>query len=120
MKNINPNSVPPIPRGLAEYAQKSGQKLIHVSLANKPTKERLIAEGMSAIEGGTFWTVADFVPRIGEFIRTQNGKLCKVTFVAHSVLPLDIDKETRAFMLVPWVAAVLDEKEQASDGEQSP
>ncbi len=110
MKHTNPNSVPPIPPGLVEYAQKSGQKLIHVSLASKPPIEQLMAEGMKAIEGGTFWAVADFTPRIGEFIRTQNGKLCKITFVAHSVLPLDVDGETRAFMLVPWVAAVLEEK----------
>jgi hypothetical protein len=113
MKHTNPNSVPPIPPALIEYAQKSGQKLIHVSLANKPPIEKLMAEGMSAIEGGAFWAVADFAPRIGEIIRTQNGKLCKITLVAHSVVSFDLDKTTKGFMLIPWVAAVLDEKESA-------
>jgi len=111
MKHSNPNSVPPIPRGLVEYAHKSGQRLIHVSLANKPPIEQLLAEGMSAIGGGTLGAVADFAPRIGEFIRTQNGKLCKMAFVAHSVLPLDLGNETGAFLLVPWVAAVLEEEQ---------
>src|SRR5262249_55020439 len=111
MQQSNPNSVPPLPPGLVEYAQKSGQKLVHVSLANKPSIEQLVAEGMSAIEGTPFWALLDFAPRVGEHIRTQNGKLCKITFVAHSVLPLDIGKKKRAFMLVPWVAAVLEEKQ---------
>ena len=105
-----------MPDGLAEYAQASGQKLIHISLASKPPIARLKAEGMSAIEGGAFWAVVDVIPRIGEFIRTQNGKLCKVTLVVHSVLPLDLSNGKRAFTLVPWVAAVLDEKEDSAAG----
>src|SRR6266851_5830106 len=112
MKNSNPNSVSPIPPELVEYAQKSGQKLIHVSLTNKPTEEQFLAEGMSALEGGTFWAVADVPPRIGEFIRTQNSKLCKITFISHSVVPIDLDNETRAFMLIPWVVAILEEKDR--------
>jgi len=102
-----------MPDGLVEYAQKSGQKLIHISVANKPPIEELMAEGMLAIEGGAFWAAVDVIPRIGEFIRTQNGKLCKVTLVAHSVLPLDLSNDKRAFTLVPWVAAVLDENEDS-------
>ncbi len=100
-----------MPDGLVEYAQKSGQKLVHISLSNKPPIEQLMAEGMSAIEGGAFWAVVDVIPRIGEFIRTQNGKLCKVTLVAHSVLPLDLSNDSNAFTFLPWVVAVLDEKE---------
>jgi hypothetical protein len=67
---------------------------------------------MAAISGGTFWAVTDFAPGIGEFIRTENGKLCKVTFVAHSVAPIDLGKGERTFMLIPWVTAVLDETNQ--------
>ena len=113
MKHSNPNSVPPIPTGLADFADGAGQKLILVSLVNKPTNEQLMAEGMAALEGGAFWSVVDFLPRIGEFVRTQNGKLCKITLVTHSVAPLDIGTGEQAFMLIPWVAAVLDESEQS-------
>jgi hypothetical protein len=59
-----------------------------------------------------FWALVDFLPRIDEFIRTQDGKYCRVTLVCHSVRPFDLPEDVRAFMLVPWVAAVLDDNEE--------
>ena len=64
---------------------------------------------MSAIEGASFWVAADNVPRLGEFVLTQNKKLCEVTHVNHSVVPIDMSNGERIFTLVTYVAAVLDE-----------
>jgi hypothetical protein len=110
--NTNPISAPPVPRGLVEFALQSGQRLVHVSLCKRPTAAQFLRKDIAELEGTTFWALADFAPRVGEYIRTEDDRFCKITFVTHSVRSFQLDAETTAFMLVIWVAAVLDQREE--------
>ena len=57
-----------------------------------------------------FYAMVEHVPRIGESIRTQDGKPCLVETVFHAVVPVNNELgEQVGFRLCPVVYAVLAE-----------
>src|SRR5689334_21085559 len=102
----NPLSKPAATPELLELAKATGQKIIHVSLVVRSTVENPVIDGQS------FLALADFIPREGELIRTQNGKFCKVTKILYEIRPFALDGKAEAFGLFPTVFATLDEKDE--------
>ncbi len=58
-------------------------------------------------DGGlSFKAMTDFLPRAGEFIRTQDNILCEVRMVLHSVNEFPKDGQALGYGLVPTVVAI--------------
>ena len=111
MISRDPLRKPDLPDEVIRLARERGQKLVIISLVERrPTVENPMIEGQS------FWAVVDFLPRKDEYIRTQNGKVCKVTGVHHFITPYESEGKTAAFTLVPTVFALLNEKDAEEDG----
>ncbi len=105
MISQDPLSRPVASPELVELSRRLGQKIVHISLATIPTLENPTPTGPS------FLTMVDFLPRVGELIRTENGKLCKVVSVLHCIRPFAPEGRTEAFGLFPTVFALsCDEK----------
>jgi len=90
---------------MLKLAAESEKKLVHVSIDPEGAK-------VGDITGLSFWALVDFVPRIGETIRTQNKKFCKVVAVFHGVVSDTPAGQTQAFIMVPTVYATMSKAEE--------
>jgi hypothetical protein len=91
--STNPLERPAASPELLALAKELDQKIVHISLTIKPTPENPM------IEGRSFLALMDFLPRVGDFIRTQNGKSCTVTRVLHLIRSFEPDGKAEAFGL---------------------
>lgn len=64
------------------------------------------------LSGVSFLAIADFLPRVGEHIVTQDGKPCRVISVSYRVAPIGDPSKPSAFGLFPHVYAVLKQPTQ--------
>lgn len=99
MFSRDPDKPPKVTPELSQLVDQLGLKLVHVSLL--PT-DRNPADGGSL----SFMAMTDFLPRAGEYIRTQDNVLCEVKMVLHSVNPHPRNGKAAGFGLVPTVVAV--------------
>jgi hypothetical protein len=104
MISRDPDKTPHMTPELLALAERHDKKVIHVVIDPEGAKV-----GDNA--GLSFLALVDFVPRIGETIRTQNKKYCKVVDVLHGVAPYAPNGETEAFALITNVYAVMSHQE---------
>jgi hypothetical protein len=101
MISKDPKKPPEMTPRLLELAEQLQRKIIHVIL-DRPQ--------LGSGDGQSFYALVDFVPRIGESIRTQNGAFCKVIDVTHNVSPWPPGEAPEAFGLMVTLFAVLEQE----------
>jgi len=102
----DPLSRPEAPPELVALAKQLGQKIVHVSLARKPTADN------PSLDGQSFLALVDFLPRTGDLIKTQDGKFCEVKNTLHIIRAFAPGGKTEAFGLFPTVFAILVEDDK--------
>ena len=76
--NYDPHDVPDIPADLIDQAKRNGLHIIHI-LCDEPGSQ--VGDQTSV----TFLAAVAFVPRVGDFIRLEDGGSCQVDKVIHVV-----------------------------------
>ena len=100
--SYDPEKAPKIPFALAQEAERMGMKIVRVMCSRRNS-------GPGEPGSVDFFALADFLPRVGEMLVTQDRKPCRVREVLHWVCPVGPQGQRTGFGLMHVVNAELTE-----------